>query len=764
MRRIWFLLLIAFCVCTSFSLAQDEAASVSLPAPTETALTPRFVDVPEPPKTPDVPADQTYVIDLAKFGIQQGFPKKEKRTIDGKSVEAFPIAAYETAHANVLGMNRAIRYAVEELGAKKIVVPQGTYAFCYANVSADHAENCILVQYDNLILDFNGSTWKCVFDSYTQSPYDMRYDWPTKTYVPETEKKPYQMGGFFLRVANCRNTTVRNGIIIGDKIERAFEFDEKKKDGTPFQQERWCEQTYGVGAGNNCYNVVVENFDTSFFMGDGLTGSGIYCPSINAAGYQMNWERGTLTDSGEFDPNGARLVGRFVEVEPNQTYFVQGYGYSQGLTYLKKKQFDIFVYDANKKLLKTYCQQRPLREFAIPANGKFFRMIVDEKEIDKDGWSMAMRKGAYGSRATFRDNFSHHNHRGGMTIGVNDMLITRNRFLNNGAAPDLDYNQPSFPDGTRYHINMEDTQGHNIHIVGNRFEGGNMALCVRGTEFLVEDNDFIDCHATFYKLHNLIVRKNRFVGKNAIATFPYNHDGLFYRNWLFENNEIAGSVRISGNAPGVRFVNNRFAGAFLTQGEIEQVKDCQFLLDMDNGYSPILRLDFVKRVENCRFVKSVDCQNKNCISLGGWEPNQRPEFVRCDFERIKIDLTSGTYTDCRFADCGFRVYGEETFDRSRFLKSGYELLNNYSISPYNSGQFNLEPQKDRPAPALTITNCELATDGKSPIFTSWGQRSVAGAVTLTNSTIRGCVDADDPLMGRSVIDGEFKSIGNTFIR
>ncbi len=603
-----FLFLFQFCFLFPFALeSKGEDAAPTLPEPTVTAVSPRFAEIAEPPKTPEIPANQTYVVELEKFGIRQGFPRKEKRVENGKTVDAFPLSAYQAARANVQGMNKALRYAVEERGARKIVVPKGTYAFCYANVSNDPVDNCVFVDMDNIILDFNGSTWKCVFDSYTRSPYDMRYDWPSKTFVPETEKKPYQMPGCFLKVANCRNSTVRNGIIIGDKIERAFDFDETNQDGKPFQKERWCEQTYGVGAGGNCCNIVVENFDTSFFMGDGLTGSGTYGQSISAPGYHMNWERGLLTETGQFDPAGKRLVGRFVEVEPNQTYFVQGYGYSQGMTYLRRKQFDIYVYDADKKLIKTYREQRPLREFAIPQNGKFYRMVVDEEKIDKDGWSFATRKGTYGSHVTFRDNFSHNCHRGGMTIGVNDMLIIRNRFKNNGSSPDLEFNLPAFPDGTRYHINMEDTQGHNIHIVSNRFEGGNMALCVRGMEFVVEDNDFIDCHATFYRLHNLIVRKNRFVGKTAIQTFPYNHEGIFYRNWLFEDNDVEGSVRISGNAPGARFVNNRFRGPFASQGLVKLIKDCTFSLDMDNGYTPVAILNRVERIENCRFIKSVDC-------------------------------------------------------------------------------------------------------------------------------------------------------------
>ena len=211
---------------------------------------------------------------------------------------------------------------------------------------------------------------------------------------------------------------------------------------------------------------------------------------------------------------------------------------------LKKRAYHVYLYDEDKKFLGYVGFVPVLRFFASTKKTAFVRLVVEEEKKDKHSWQMFLKHGKHGENITIRDNYIHHNHRGGMTIGVNDMVITRNNFYNNGVAPDKENNLPGFeqkggnPFMTRYHINMEDSQGHNIQVINNRFEGGRLGVAVRGNDFIVSDNEFINTGISFYRMFHVICRNNKIRG-GGISSFPYNKDGGYFRNWYIENNTIS---------------------------------------------------------------------------------------------------------------------------------------------------------------------------------------------------------------------------------
>jgi hypothetical protein len=99
------------------------------------------------------------------------------------------------------------------------------------------------------------------------------------------------------------------------------------------------------------------------------------------------------------------------------------------------------MYDANKTFLFKVIQFA-LKDFTTTKLTKFIRLVVEETFVDPNGWQMQLNTGYYGSYLTFQNNYIHHNHRGGMSPGVNDMFIINNHFYNNGEAYDYENNLP----------------------------------------------------------------------------------------------------------------------------------------------------------------------------------------------------------------------------------------------------------------------------------------------------------------------------------
>lgn len=691
--------------------------------------------VKEAPPTPEITNKRkVFYVDLEKFGIKAGFPQKQDEVIDGETIRCYPDSAYYQALANVKGINAAIAKGVAS-GAKWIVFPKAEIAICYSSRPGER----ICINYDNVIVDFGGATLKVIYDSEKRSPFHLSYDKKTKMYVPASAPA-YTFSGKVITVVDCSNTTVRNVKLIGDKIDRSFKL----------QAEKAQESTYGIAAGGNCSDVVVEKVDVAFFMGDGLT-----CSSSNSTphvrvGYQMGWKEGNLSPKGKEVPGAGYFRSDFLKVKPESTFYMQGYGYTQGMTGLKKRAYHVYLYDKNQKFLGYAGFVPVLRYFASTKKTAFVRLVVEEEVKDRHSWQMFLKEGKHGENITFRDNYVHHNHRGGMTIGVNDMYITRNYFYNNGVAPDKEHNLPGFeqkggnPFMTRYHINMEDSQGHNIHVIGNRFEGGRLGVAVRGNDFTVSDNEFINTGISFYRMFHVICRNNKIKG-GGISSFPYNADGGYYRNWYIENNTINGSVNFAGNAPLAYFCNNHITGKFNTVGEIQTFKNNTFLVDVNAGYSSALNLKNIRKIDSCKFTKSPDCTVKNTITLNC------KDVENCTFERLKISVKDSVLRNSTLENCSLDFSGALRLENCTLIRSDYVVRNNYEAHPHNSAFFLL-PRKGG---ELVLDQCRLKVqDQKVPFFSSTGHVPMPVSLTLNNTTVEPAGSVVTNLFKQ--VTGEFK--------
>ena len=170
-----------------------------------------------------------------------------------------------------------------------------------------------------------------------RSPYDQILS--NGTWVTNTAPI-YKFCGKFLIVRDCKHTVVRNGTVIGDKIDRDFSV----------QDEKSVESSYGICSGGNCSHIVIEHIDISFFMGDGFTNSISATNATVKVGFQMNWQVGSLDTVGNIISDSIHCVSDFLQVGATKYYYLLGYGYTQGMTALKNKKYSIYAYDSNKHL------------------------------------------------------------------------------------------------------------------------------------------------------------------------------------------------------------------------------------------------------------------------------------------------------------------------------------------------------------------------------------------------------------------------------
>lgn len=655
-----------------------------------------------------------YMIELGRWGITQGLPIKRPEVINSVSVNCYADADYTLAYNNMMGFNNAFAWA-KASGYNKVTVPFGIYSVCYSNISDKDYENKIVINFDNFSVDLNGSTFKVMYDSVKRSPYDKIKSgniWITNT------APTYAFPGTMMVVRDCNFTEVKNGKIIGDKIDRDF----------TLPNERGIDNTYGILAGGNCKYINIEGHDVSLFMGDGVAVSSGKNNTFIKVGYDMKWVLGELDTNGSFIASNAHCVSDYISVSPNTPHFLQGYGYTQGLTALVSRRYTVYMYDANKSFLNK-TTQFALKDFTTTKLTKFIRLVVEEISVDPNGWQMQLKTGYYGSYLTFQNNYIHHNHRGGMSPGVNDMFIINNHFYNNGEAYDYENNLPGAantngtPWTTRYHINMEDSQGFNIHIIGNKFENGRIGIAARGYNYVIRDNWFKNCGVVLYRMIYATVKDNYFEGPSAgFNTYPYDTPWNSYqdyiRYWDIEGNVIEGDFIVVGNATIKNISNNTIQGMVSLQCDVNNFRDNLFKIDKDIGFAEVINLKTVSNIYGCSFIKSNQSKAKNSITF------ENCTLYDCTFKNIKIQVDNNVVIkDSTITDLGFNIRGASLkLDSCKVSHGTYSLLNNYPINPENSAFINIITSTV--PTSLELKNCDITSNSGQSIFSGYNAKSI----------------------------------------
>lgn len=685
-----------------------------------------------------------YIIDLSEYGITEGFPNKEVESIDGVDIVCYSDIAYTNAYNNIIGINSAITDAVAN-GYKKIVMPYGQYAVCYARVSSDDSDNNIVINNDNITFDGNGSTFKVIYDSTKRSPYDKKYSagqWVANdAYI-------YSFVGNFMVIKDCSHAIVCNCVVIGDKIDRDFTVDaECEIDGS-----------YGICSGGNCFDIDICHNDVSFFMGDAITCS-TGTNTIISIGYQMDWQVGTIDSNGNFAVSTTHCSSDYIFVDAATSYFLHGYGYTQGMTGLTNKKYTAHCYTSDA-YITSLGEIFVLKSFKTPAGTTRIRLVVEETSIDEDGWEMTLKIGLYGEFVKYYKNKIHNNHRGGMTIGVNDMVITENWFYNNGEAYDYEYSKPGFgsnpstPSSTRYHINMEDSQGFNITIEKNVFENGYLGIAARGWNYNVTNNTFKNVTVIFYKLRYLSFENNYLDNSNFYA-FEYNSDALV-RNWDIVGNTIDGTFNIEGTAIVKSIKNNIIRNKVTIDCLVRNFFGNIFEINKDIGFNEYMDINTIPVIKNCSFIKDVTTTVNNSIKI------QNAILEECTFERLKVRAVNLKLKTCTITDCGFDI-GTGYFyilDNCSAVHSSYALLNNYATFPNNNSFINVTPYTA--SASITIKDSNILSLSTSYIFdnaNSNAQKNRA-SIWVENSVIE---KQDYNTLGLSYCSGQMDFIRTSVI-
>lgn len=470
---------------------------------------------------PSSSSNNTYVIELTRWGIVQGIPPKP-----------YTNQHYVTANNNITGINNALLWASNN-NFDCVVLPRGQYSICYPNSIKTQS---------NMTIDFNFSTLKVIYDSDVRSPLD-------------TSTNPvYQFYGDSI-LCTTPYTHIINLKLIGERVDRSW---------TNLTAERLIETSNGIKFGSGANYSTIRNCNISYYMGDAIA---LYYSPYDS------FDIGTM-EFGDLDTSGVITTGatantirstNFISLPSNITSFTMiGLGYAP-TTSIPSGKYSVYFYKSDNTYIvrKTNVRTRDLVN--IPKDAVKIKLTWEGNGTLDDGclpnnppyWAIMVKNGLT-DNVLVEYNEIHRCHRGGIFLGTNNTVIRKNYFHDTGAPDNMDIDGlPTFPDGTRYAINTEDNVGQNCKIQDNVFDNIRLAIAIRGEFNEVSGNEFRNCGAglQLYYLKHCLIDKNFFY-YSGIGNFEYNN---FDRNWSLTNNIFVGSsVNITGSGSTTTVTNNHF--------------------------------------------------------------------------------------------------------------------------------------------------------------------------------------------------------------
>lgn len=193
----------------------------------------------------------TYLIKVSEWYLTPGLMTQNAQ-------KHYTDAQYDAMYNNDVQLSKAIRYAYDN-GYKKAVLETNTYCLClYAPASIDYNFwPCIFMNdMNNFTLDLGGSTLKLCGDDTAFNPHFL-----------SRNGDPCYCGGFIISMSYCRDTTVCNGYLVGDRFDRSYTKFEYQEGGIRASE---AEHTYGIMPGVGCRNVTIKDIEFREFMGDGV--------------------------------------------------------------------------------------------------------------------------------------------------------------------------------------------------------------------------------------------------------------------------------------------------------------------------------------------------------------------------------------------------------------------------------------------------------------------------------------------------------------
>lgn len=468
-----------------------------------------------------------YRVENDKFGLIEGRLNREE---DG----SYSRANWDIAYNNMEAIKAIFKYA-SEMGYSKIIFERGDYSLCLRNPKgAEYLANSgweIFVP-SNMEIDFNGSTFRTIYDSDHRMPYDN-----------DTVREPWRLSGTLFRCYNVENTIIRNGIILGDKYERSF----------TNPTERTLDMGVGFLIEASSKNVTFENLDISGMMADAIAANASTDGQTIIYGGDANcfFTRGNYTSA---SVNGERIPdSKNQGIFTTDIYHIPN-GYNELMInadydYYNFPNFnnEIFRYiwfDENKTYLG-FAESTYLQTIFVPNNAKYFALCIMGEPLNEFdttiGETADKRKKNFviakpiSEFVTIRDCYIHENHRGGIANCANDTLIERCRIINNGNTLG---DKPQFTDTTRYAINCEDNVSRMVTIRDCIIQNHFNTVIFSCLNLIAENNYISQCSTSAFIVYQCYSCKlnNNFVSSAAsLLGWAYVSDARI-RNVIITNN------------------------------------------------------------------------------------------------------------------------------------------------------------------------------------------------------------------------------------
>ncbi len=419
------------------------------------------------------------VQDISKYGIISiNFDHKPPYTNE----------EYLTAYNNLMGLQKLFNDASER-GINNIILPKGYYPICYkcdltGSPHFSHPNKwCIRIP-SHMIVDLNGSTIKVIYDSENKNPYDKSSDVPAN------------LAGVVFRFDKTYKSVLRNGVIIGDRYDRAYS-------SATIDQDKGHEQTYGVRVVNGSRYCRVENMEICGFMGDAIQSEGTADIDLGEVTDKTTFTPGYIDSQGTYktDKVGAYSTDfmECVNLKTNEIVLRTNIGYVYVPNFVNQT-FMVSFYDENKNFLGQRKSEH-LYTIIVYEGTKYIRLSIFDEEEGLESLSKAFQISTLPSTDFVVENVKIYDcNRGGMSNLPLDTLVTNCDLYNNGVT-----NNPkwvNFPDTTRYAINCEDTVVRSITIRNCYIHNAYNVLLLSAKKAVIENNIFELCDLSAVSLYN----------------------------------------------------------------------------------------------------------------------------------------------------------------------------------------------------------------------------------------------------------------------
>ncbi|PYZ98756.1 hypothetical protein CR205_09330 [Alteribacter lacisalsi] len=577
----------------------------------------------------------TYLVELDRWGITQGSFGKPP----------YSEAEWETAFNNLNGFNEALEWASEK-NYTRVVVPKGTYSFCYTNLNGGEFQYTVQTNpirlHSNMTFDLNASTFEVMFDSENKNPYDLSQN-----------MEPWRLPGDLIAVLGCYNAHVTNGTLIGDIPNRSF-----SDGGSGFNSERGMEQTYGIRFDRGSEFCSAENIDVSQFMGDGITlgaypggPSWLITQSLDRRGYP-----GFMNTNGQIESRPGAYITNPIPLNPEHHKLIQmrTYGGYTRIPRVEHTRFEYLFFDSSDNLIRRQSAIY-LQTVVKPFNASYVRLQFVGETPGLDNINISYHLSTPQISYIHIENCKiYNNHRGGISGGADFTSIEKCKIFHNGE--DSSNGTPIFPDSTRYQINFEDSYSNRVSIRDCQIFSGFHSLLLGAHHIEVTGCIFSGVgNIHIYNNAATVISNNFFNGSGPLSLM--NSMTAQRRNILVTNNVAVGSHSFTTRERDrVRIIGNTFiTDSFNARGNVELVHNYYESIsgnELRGHTNPTLD---VTEMKDNTFVNFRSTNGEWRFSVGIREGQDDKvmtgnRFINCSF--ISVNTTNHMkFTDTEFIDC-----------------------------------------------------------------------------------------------------------------